>query len=63
MATYTDALTSIPDGAEWSGSFGNPGEGGYAEYHRTQNGERYVIENGPYYAVYPFDWSCRRLDT
>ena len=24
--TYTEALTQIPEGAEWSSSFGNPGD-------------------------------------
>ncbi len=61
MATYTEALTSIPEAAEWSSSFGNPGDGGYVEYHRTQSGKRWAIDNGPHYAQRPFTWSCREL--
>lgn len=62
MATYTEALSSIPAAAEWSSSFGNPGEGGYTEYHRTQSGERWVVGNGPYDTQRPFDWTARRLE-
>jgi hypothetical protein len=61
--TYTEALTSIPDGAEWTSSFGVPGEGGYVEYHRTQSGDRWTISNGPYDAVAPFNWRARMVSS
>lgn len=61
--TYTEALTSIPEAAEWTSSFGNPGEGGYVEYHRTQSGDRYTISNGSYEAMQPFDWTCRKVES
>lgn len=44
--TYRDAAALLPADTKWSSSFGYPGEGGYAEYHRDQAGRRYVIENG-----------------
>jgi hypothetical protein len=44
--TYSEAAAQLPADAKWSSSFGYPGCSGYAEYHRTQDGRRYVIENG-----------------
>jgi hypothetical protein len=44
--TYQQITETLPANAEWSCSFGNPGEGGYTEYHRTPDGTRYVISNG-----------------
>jgi hypothetical protein len=61
MTTYTEALTEIPESAECTSAFGNPGEGGYAEYHRTLNGYRWVIRNGSWDATAPFDWTCTKL--
>jgi hypothetical protein len=43
--TYQDAIKTLPLGAKWSSSFGNPGDGGYAEYHRAGD-DRYLIKNG-----------------
>jgi hypothetical protein len=61
--TYTEALTQIPEAAEWSSSFGNPGEGGYVEYHRTQSGERWTISNGDWLAMRPFEWTANKLNS
>ena len=58
--TYEQAVESIPHAAEWTSSFGYPGEGGYVEYHRDESGARWVISNGPYHALRPFDWTCER---
>ena len=58
--TEREAYDMLPAGAVWSCSFGYPGEGGYVEYHRTPDGERWVIRNGPHDAFRPFDWTCER---
>lgn len=52
---HTEALTSIPDRRR---AFGNPGEGGYVEYPRTQIVERWVIRNGSSDVVQPFKWTA-----
>ena len=44
--TYRDAAALLPADTKWSSSFGYPGEGGYAEYHRDSQGHRYMILNG-----------------
>ena len=44
--TYAQATAQLPANAKWSCSFGNPGEGGYTEYHRDAAGNRYEISNG-----------------
>ena len=44
--TYSEAASKLPADAAWSASFGNPGCGGYAEYHRDSQGNRYVLANG-----------------
>ena len=54
-ATYDAASALLPAGAEWSSSFGNPGEGGYTEFWRTGN-VRHKITNGNYEARQPFQW-------
>jgi hypothetical protein len=59
MATYQTAIAVLPVDAIWSSSFGNPGEGGYQEYHRTPNGERWIVSNGSYDAPW-LDWTCRK---
>jgi hypothetical protein len=46
--TYQQAAAQLPQHAEWSCSFGYPGEGGYVEYHRDAFGNRYVLTNGRY---------------
>jgi len=56
-ASYTDAAAALPSNAEWSSSFGNPGEGGYVEYWREPNGgDVWTIGNGAYDAWPPFVW-------
>ena len=46
MTTAQDsAYAQLPADAVWSCSFGNPGNGGFVEYWRTQ-GAKYVIRNG-----------------
>lgn len=44
--TYAQATANLPADAQWSCSFGNPGEGGYVEYHRDSKGRRHEISNG-----------------
>lgn len=59
--TYSDAARKLPADAKWSCSFGNPGCGGYVEYHRTAAGERWKISNGPYdMPACLFEWRCER---
>lgn len=58
-SSYAEAAALLPAGAVWSSSFGNPGEGGYTEYHRTSAG-RWRISNGPYDAVGPLVWDVVR---
>jgi hypothetical protein len=63
MTTYSTALALLPTDAQWSCTFGNQGEGGYCEYHRRPNGERWIISNGPYYLhPFEFDWHCQRCE-
>ena len=47
---YSEARAALPTDAEWSSSFGNPGDGrgGFREYWKTANGDRYVIGNGSF---------------
>jgi hypothetical protein len=62
-ASYVQAFRQLPLDAQWSSSFGNPGEGGYQEYHRTPSGDRYIISNGPHYLhSSQFDWHCQKLE-
>lgn len=56
--TYDESRKMLPVDARWSASFGFCGEGGYAEYWRCPNGDRWVIGNGPWHAIEPFDWTC-----
>lgn len=62
MSTYAEACDRVPPDAVWSSSFGYPGEGGYAEFWRTPDGQRWTITNGPHDAIAPFEWRCDRLD-
>jgi len=58
--TYAQAAAKLPVDAKWSSSFGNPGEGGYHEFHRTPSGDLWIISNGSsWMAVAPFTWTCR----
>ncbi len=59
--TYNEALRTLPADAKWSSSFGYPGEGGYTEFHRTPDGKRFEIANGPYDATRPFVWTVKPL--
>jgi hypothetical protein len=63
MATYSELTDALPLNAKWSSSFGHPGEGGYTEYWRNDAGERWVITNGPYNAVAPFDWTVTHWES
>lgn len=61
--TRYDVLGQLPANAKWSCSFGNPGEGGYVEYHRTPDGERWIVSNGPYHLQsFEFDWHCQKCE-
>lgn len=59
--TYSEAIETLPANAKWSSSFGNPGEGGYTEFHRTPDGTRYIIGNGTWMDFEPFIWTAREL--
>lgn len=60
--TQQEAYDLLPTDAVWSCSFGNPGETGFTEYHRTPSGERWVITNGPrdHWLVRPTAWTCEK---
>lgn len=59
--TYQDAITKVPAGAKVTSTFGNPGDGGYAEFHRAPDGRRWQITNGQWDATEPFDWAIREV--
>ncbi len=59
--TQAQAESTLPTDAAWSGSFGNPGEGGYVVYYRTKGGRRFTITNGTWDARAPFCWLVREL--
>lgn len=46
--SYSAAAAALPADCVWSASFGYPGVGGYAEYHRDSRGDRYIIQNGEF---------------
>jgi hypothetical protein len=58
--TYAQAAAQLPVEAKWSCSFGNPGEGGFSEHHRTPSGDLWTLSNGPYMDFAPFTWKCER---
>ena len=62
--THEQAVRLLPADAKWSASFGNPGEGGYVEYHRRPDGERWQVSNGPWH-LHPFelDWHCQKMES
>lgn len=56
------AYALLPADAEWSCSFGYPGEGGFKEYHRTKAGECWQITNGSYdLPSFALDWQCQQI--
>lgn len=57
--TYQQAVATLPADAKWSSSFGYPGQGGYSEYHRTPDGQRFEIANGTYLDFEPFTWTVK----
>lgn len=60
--TEKQAYALLPKDAKWSSSFGNPGEGGFIEYHRTSAGQ-WIISNGPYFlSSSEFMWNCVKAD-
>jgi len=60
--TQDQALAQLPSDAKWSSSFGNPGEGGFSEYYRTPDGQRYCISNGPWDGG-ANEWSIARVQS
>ena len=63
MNTYQEAAAQLPADAKWSSSFGNPGEGGYTEYHHQPDGTRWIIGNGPWHLIEcEFDWHCQKVE-
>lgn len=61
FGSYKEAAATLPAGAKWSASFGNPGQGGYSEYFRTAEGKRFAIENGSWSAFEPFVWTVKEV--
>lgn len=59
--TNAEARAAIPADATWSSSFGNPGEGGFTEYFRQADGTRWVLANGPWNAIEPFNWTVQNM--
>lgn len=59
--TYEQALAAMPEGFEWSSSFGYPGEGGYTEFWRNAAGTRWTVSNGTWMAFAPFSWVASEL--
>lgn len=58
---YKQAMQKVPADAEWSSSFGNPGEGGYVEYYRASDGSRWKMSNGSYLETAPFAWAVEEV--
>jgi hypothetical protein len=59
----SEAYAMLPAGAQWSSSFGYPGEGGYTEYHRTPDGQLWQITNGSHdLPSFALDWQCKQLE-
>lgn len=57
FASHQAAIMATPAGTRWRCSFGNPGEGGYAEYLHTPDDRCLVIRNGQWDAIHPFVWT------
>jgi hypothetical protein len=55
--TRNEAYDQLPADAEWSCSFGYPGEPGFVEYYRDPKGNRYNIAVDAYRA----GWSFNRI--
>lgn len=60
--TYAEAMAKLPANVAWSCSFGWAGEGGCKVHFRTQAGELFVVSNGPYDALKPFDWQLKKVE-
>lgn len=58
--TVEQAYDALPSDAKWSCSFGYPGEGGFTEFWRTPNGDRWVVTNGK--SSINLEWQCRKVD-
>ena len=57
---FDAAYGALPSEAEWTSSFGYPGEGGFTEYYRTPDGRRFRVSNGS--ALSPFRrWTCEEV--
>lgn len=59
--TYTAARKLIPEDAELSSTFGYPSEGGYTEFWRRADGDRWMVSNGTYLDTAPFTWICQKV--
>ena len=59
LSARTLAYRKLPQGAVWSCSFGDPGDGGFTEFYRVPNGWRYKISNGPWNG--PLNWTCTKV--
>lgn len=62
LESYARARLQIPSNARWSSTFGNPGDGGWSEFWRQPDGQRWEISNGPWDAVQPFEWTVRKVE-
>jgi hypothetical protein len=59
--TYEEACAKIPRDALLTCTFGYPNEGGYTEFWWTPAGRRWEVSNGPWFAMWPFDWTCKEV--
>ncbi len=59
--SYQQAIDTLPQDSKWSSSFGYPGKGGYVEYWRTTDGQRFEISNGCGEFIFaPFVWTVKK---
>lgn len=56
--THAKAVASLPEGAKWSASFGNPGERFYSEYWDAPGGRTFILSDGGDEYL-PHDWTVR----
>jgi hypothetical protein len=61
MIGYQEVRRHLPADAYLSCTFGYAGVGGYSEFWRTPDGERWEIRNGSYLESAPFHWTLREV--
>jgi hypothetical protein len=60
--SYNQALESLPAGARWSASFGNPGEERYSEIYRHPDGRRWKISKVAALGNGLASWQIERIE-